>query len=108
MWMLYAEQHWTKAVSLKSAVERLYEKLGALEFDTDHEANYEDSVNILRFAFEERLMSYKVTPLNDNHVKVLKFMAEFQNKICMLIKNPVRKPLSVKINMELFGLYALK
>ncbi|KAF5295093.1 hypothetical protein FQA39_LY13244 [Lamprigera yunnana] len=40
MWMLYSEQHWTKAMDLKSAVERLYEKLGALEFDTDHEAIY--------------------------------------------------------------------
>ncbi|KAF5276884.1 hypothetical protein FQA39_LY06435 [Lamprigera yunnana] len=40
MWMLYAEHHWTKAVDLKSAVERLYEKQGALEFDADHEAIY--------------------------------------------------------------------
>ncbi|KAF5289504.1 hypothetical protein FQA39_LY15059 [Lamprigera yunnana] len=40
MWMLYAEQHWTKAIDLKSAVERLYEKLGALEIDADHEAIY--------------------------------------------------------------------
>ncbi|KAF5296803.1 hypothetical protein FQA39_LY12321 [Lamprigera yunnana] len=30
MWMLYAEQHWTKAIDLKSAVERLYEELGVL------------------------------------------------------------------------------
>ncbi|KAF5287623.1 hypothetical protein FQA39_LY15826 [Lamprigera yunnana] len=34
------EQHWTKAIDLKSAVERLYEKLGALEFDADHEGIY--------------------------------------------------------------------
>ncbi|KAF5301646.1 hypothetical protein FQA39_LY10693 [Lamprigera yunnana] len=40
MWMLYAEQHWTKAINLKSAVERLYENLGALEFDADNEALY--------------------------------------------------------------------
>ncbi|KAF5298120.1 hypothetical protein FQA39_LY02544 [Lamprigera yunnana] len=40
MWMLYAEQHWTNAIDLKSAVERLYEKLGVLEFDADHEAIY--------------------------------------------------------------------
>ncbi|KAF5281366.1 hypothetical protein FQA39_LY17808 [Lamprigera yunnana] len=40
MWMLYAEHHWTKAIDLKSAVERLYEKLGALEFDADHKAIY--------------------------------------------------------------------
>ncbi|KAF5302981.1 hypothetical protein FQA39_LY10159 [Lamprigera yunnana] len=40
MWMLYAEQHWTKAIHLKSAVVRLYEKLGILEFDADHEAIY--------------------------------------------------------------------
>ncbi|KAF5284881.1 hypothetical protein FQA39_LY16931 [Lamprigera yunnana] len=29
MWMLYAQEHWTKALDLKSAVERLYEELGA-------------------------------------------------------------------------------
>ncbi|KAF5291679.1 hypothetical protein FQA39_LY14316 [Lamprigera yunnana] len=40
MWMLYAQKHWTKSYDLKSAVERLYEELGALEFDADHEAIY--------------------------------------------------------------------
>ncbi|KAF5292924.1 hypothetical protein FQA39_LY13804 [Lamprigera yunnana] len=40
VWMLYAEEHWTIAIDLKSAVERLHEKLGALEFDADHEAIY--------------------------------------------------------------------
>ncbi|KAF5300812.1 hypothetical protein FQA39_LY19120 [Lamprigera yunnana] len=40
MWMMYAEQHWTKAIDLKLAVERLYKNLGALEFDADHEAIY--------------------------------------------------------------------
>ncbi|KAF5284309.1 hypothetical protein FQA39_LY04602 [Lamprigera yunnana] len=42
MWMMYAEQHWTKAIDLKLAVERLYENLGALEFDADHEAIYKN------------------------------------------------------------------
>ncbi|KAF5301088.1 hypothetical protein FQA39_LY10907 [Lamprigera yunnana] len=37
---MYAEQYWTKAIDLKSAVERLYEKVDALEFDADHEAIY--------------------------------------------------------------------
>ncbi|KAF5278063.1 hypothetical protein FQA39_LY18398 [Lamprigera yunnana] len=40
MWMLYVEQHWTKAINQKLEEERLYEKLGALEFDADHEAIY--------------------------------------------------------------------
>ncbi|KAF5275422.1 hypothetical protein FQA39_LY06879 [Lamprigera yunnana] len=40
MWMLYIKQHLNKAIDLKSAVERLYEKLGALEFDADHESIY--------------------------------------------------------------------
>ncbi|KAF5292046.1 hypothetical protein FQA39_LY14107 [Lamprigera yunnana] len=40
MWMLYSEQHWTKVIDLKSAVERLYEKLSALESDVDLEAIY--------------------------------------------------------------------
>ncbi|KAF5298570.1 hypothetical protein FQA39_LY11771 [Lamprigera yunnana] len=40
MWMLYAQEHWTKSYDLKSAVERLYEELGGLEFDADHEAIY--------------------------------------------------------------------
>ncbi|KAF5288351.1 hypothetical protein FQA39_LY15441 [Lamprigera yunnana] len=41
----------------------------------------EAGVNIIRSAFEDRLMSYRATPLNDNHVKVLEFMTEFQNQI---------------------------
>ncbi|KAF5281633.1 hypothetical protein FQA39_LY17755 [Lamprigera yunnana] len=40
IWMLYAQEHWTKSYDLKSAVERLYEELGALEYDADHEAIY--------------------------------------------------------------------
>ncbi|KAF5278777.1 hypothetical protein FQA39_LY18353 [Lamprigera yunnana] len=40
IWMLYAQEHWTKSYDLKSAVERLYEELGALEFDADHDAIY--------------------------------------------------------------------
>ncbi|KAF5294220.1 hypothetical protein FQA39_LY13468 [Lamprigera yunnana] len=40
MWMMYAQEHWTKSYDLKLAVERLYEELGALEFDADHEAIY--------------------------------------------------------------------
>ncbi|KAF5282126.1 hypothetical protein FQA39_LY17682 [Lamprigera yunnana] len=40
MWMLYAEQHWIKTIDLKSTVELLYEKLGALEFHADYEAIY--------------------------------------------------------------------
>ncbi|KAF5285244.1 hypothetical protein FQA39_LY16705 [Lamprigera yunnana] len=40
MWILYAQEHWTKSYDLKSAVERLYEELGALEIDADHEAIY--------------------------------------------------------------------
>ncbi|KAF5298086.1 hypothetical protein FQA39_LY11854 [Lamprigera yunnana] len=35
-----AQEHWTKSYDLKSAVERLYEELGALEFDADREAIY--------------------------------------------------------------------
>ncbi|KAF5298552.1 hypothetical protein FQA39_LY11753 [Lamprigera yunnana] len=40
MWMLYAEQHRTKTIDLKSVVELLCEELGALEFDADHKAIY--------------------------------------------------------------------
>ncbi|KAF5299005.1 hypothetical protein FQA39_LY11637 [Lamprigera yunnana] len=40
LWMLYAEQHWTKAIFLKSAVERLYKKLGASEFNSNYVAMY--------------------------------------------------------------------
>ncbi|KAF5294599.1 hypothetical protein FQA39_LY13358 [Lamprigera yunnana] len=40
MWMMYAEQYWTKSIALKSAVKRWYEKFGAIEFDADHEAIY--------------------------------------------------------------------
>ncbi|KAF5285546.1 hypothetical protein FQA39_LY16611 [Lamprigera yunnana] len=38
--ILGLRQHCTKAIDLKSAVERIYEQLCALEFDADHEAIY--------------------------------------------------------------------
>ncbi|KAF5289517.1 hypothetical protein FQA39_LY15072 [Lamprigera yunnana] len=41
MWILYAQENWTKSYDLKSAVERLYEGNSVLlEFDADHEAIY--------------------------------------------------------------------
>lgn len=40
MWMFYAEQSWSKAVDLKSSVERLYSELCALKFEADHETVY--------------------------------------------------------------------
>ncbi|KAF5280622.1 hypothetical protein FQA39_LY05270 [Lamprigera yunnana] len=42
------KQHWIKAIVLKSAAESLYEILGALEFDADHEATC-GMENITRF-----------------------------------------------------------
>ncbi|KAF5276181.1 hypothetical protein FQA39_LY18596 [Lamprigera yunnana] len=60
MWMLYAEEHWTKAIDLKSAVERLYEKLGALEFDADHEAIYGMEIYYTVQQCEELRDKYKI------------------------------------------------
>ncbi|KAF5286269.1 hypothetical protein FQA39_LY16333 [Lamprigera yunnana] len=60
MWMLYAEQHWTKAIDLKSAVKRLYKKLGALEFDADHEAIYGVEKYYTVEQFEKLPNKYKI------------------------------------------------
>ncbi|KAF5290211.1 hypothetical protein FQA39_LY14765 [Lamprigera yunnana] len=40
MWMAYAEQHWTKAVYLRTAVKRLHDQFSSLEFAAEHEAVY--------------------------------------------------------------------
>ncbi|KAF5287254.1 hypothetical protein FQA39_LY15982 [Lamprigera yunnana] len=60
MWMLYAEQHWIKAIDLKSAVERLSEKLGALEFDENHEAIYGMEIHYTVQQCEELQDKYKI------------------------------------------------
>ncbi|KAF5282912.1 hypothetical protein FQA39_LY17448 [Lamprigera yunnana] len=60
MWMLYAEQHWTKTIDLKSAVERLYEKLGVLGFDADHEAIYGTERHYTVQQCEELRDKYKI------------------------------------------------
>ncbi|KAF5280059.1 hypothetical protein FQA39_LY18165 [Lamprigera yunnana] len=52
--------HWTKTIDLKSAVERLYEKLGALEFDADHEAIYGMERNYTVQQFKELRHKYKI------------------------------------------------
>ncbi|KAF5298043.1 hypothetical protein FQA39_LY11811 [Lamprigera yunnana] len=60
MWMLYAQEHWTKSYDLKSAVERLYKELGALEFDADHEAIYGMERYYTVQQCEELLDKYKI------------------------------------------------
>ncbi|KAF5292442.1 hypothetical protein FQA39_LY13989 [Lamprigera yunnana] len=40
MWMAYAERGCTKAVDLRTVVERLHDQFSALEFDAEHEAVY--------------------------------------------------------------------
>ncbi|KAK5648356.1 hypothetical protein RI129_003248 [Pyrocoelia pectoralis] len=40
MWMAYAEQSWTKATDLRTAVERLTQQFSAMVWDADHEAVY--------------------------------------------------------------------
>ncbi|KAF5275950.1 hypothetical protein FQA39_LY00746 [Lamprigera yunnana] len=60
MWMLYAQEHWTMALDLKSAVERLYEELGALKFDADHEAIYGMETYYTVQQFEELRDKYKI------------------------------------------------
>ncbi|KAF5299319.1 hypothetical protein FQA39_LY02492 [Lamprigera yunnana] len=60
MWMLYVQQHWTKAINLKSELERLYEKLGALEFDADHETIYGMERYYTDQQCEQLLDNYKI------------------------------------------------
>ncbi|KAF5271850.1 hypothetical protein FQA39_LY07990 [Lamprigera yunnana] len=60
MWMLYAKQHWTKLIDLKSAVERLYEKLSALEIDAEHEAIYSMEKYYTIEQCEKLLEKYKI------------------------------------------------
>ncbi|KAF5283053.1 hypothetical protein FQA39_LY17438 [Lamprigera yunnana] len=58
--MLYAQERWTKSYDLKSAVERLYEELGALEFDADHEAIYGMERYYTVQQYEELRDKYKI------------------------------------------------
>ncbi|KAK4881338.1 hypothetical protein RN001_004657 [Aquatica leii] len=76
-------------------------KINACRFIDD------EGIQIIQSAFQDRLMSYKLSPSNQ-HVKVVDLMNEFSEKISSLMNKQVAKFRNVKVNCELFGLYTLK
>ncbi|KAF5280024.1 hypothetical protein FQA39_LY05405 [Lamprigera yunnana] len=88
MWMLYAQEHCTKALDLKSAVERLYEELGALEFDANHEAIFgmERYYTVQKFEINIRLeeSSNFCRELSDRFSKGIEICNKYANgNICL-------------------------
>lgn len=77
-----------------------------------HKANIradrlDDDVTILRCAFKNRMVSYRVCAKN-HHVLVDDFMSEIKNKVLELIRSGVSKFTAIKLNVELFGSYILE
>ncbi|KAF5294522.1 hypothetical protein FQA39_LY13376 [Lamprigera yunnana] len=70
MWMPYAEPYWTKAVDLRSTVEKLDEELSGLEFDANHEAVYGLEKKIcIKFLQEIYCASYLIVHLKKAGLK---------------------------------------
>ncbi|KAF5302124.1 hypothetical protein FQA39_LY10459 [Lamprigera yunnana] len=58
--MAYAEPYWTKAVDLRSTVERLDKEISALEFDANREGVYglEKYYTIREYRIKEHIKDY--------------------------------------------------
>ncbi|KAF5284098.1 hypothetical protein FQA39_LY17109 [Lamprigera yunnana] len=106
MWMLYAQEHWTKSYDLKSAVERLYEELGALEFDADHEAIYGMERYYTVQQCEELRDKYKIGRKDSlNHS--LKLNTIFSSNFCRELSDRFSKGIEI-CNKYLNGNICLK
>ncbi|KAF5287217.1 hypothetical protein FQA39_LY15994 [Lamprigera yunnana] len=106
MWMLYAQEHWTKSYDLKSAVERLYEELGALEFDAHHEAIYGMERYYTVQQCEELRDKYKIGRKDSlNHS--LKLNTIFSSNFCRELSDRFSKGIEI-CNKYLNGNICLK
>ncbi|KAF5275709.1 hypothetical protein FQA39_LY06821 [Lamprigera yunnana] len=106
MWMLYAQEHWTKSYDLKSTVERLYEELGALEFDADHEAIYGMERYYTVQQCEELRDKYKIGR-NDSLNHSLKLNTIFSSNFCRELSDRFSKGIEI-CNKYLNGNICLK
>ncbi|KAF5279241.1 hypothetical protein FQA39_LY18313 [Lamprigera yunnana] len=99
MWMLYAQEHWTKAYDLKSTVKRLYEELGALEFDADHEAIYGMERYFTVQQCEELGDKYKIGRKDSlNHS--LKLNTIFSSNFCRELSDRFSKGIEIWPNLK--------
>lgn len=64
----------------------------------------DDGVEIVKSAFQQRIITYKVIT-NNFYVSVVEYMNEIMFKTVKLIEDEVEKHTCIKINLELFGLY---
>lgn len=66
--------------------------------------NLEDGVEVVDSAFKKRIISYRVSPVG-HHISYKEFFDEVADKIKYLIREEIRKHRSIKVNLELFGLF---
>lgn len=61
-------------------------------------------VQIIKSAFKERIMSYRITT-EKNILDVKQYFKELKDKILRILDNQLTKHTCIKINVELFGYY---
>lgn len=65
----------------------------------------DENIEIVDSAFKSRIVSYRVSDLNKEHISLNDFMATVKNKINNLIKIQVDISNALKLNFELYVLY---
>lgn len=64
----------------------------------------DNEVEIIKTAFKERIISYRVAS-KCFHINILEYFQEILPKIVNIMKLELQKHTCIKLNMELFGLY---
>lgn len=81
--------------------------LRTIKHKTQNYIALEEGIGILRSAFKDRIITYKVSPQNYT-IDIKLFQEEIKNKVLTLIRREQLKHRSVKINFELYGIYYSK
>lgn len=81
--------------------------LKTLDHKTNNIRNYskDENIQIVDSAFKSRIISYRISDLNKEHVCLNDFMLTIKNKIINLIKIQLSVSKAIKTNFELFVLY---
>lgn len=67
----------------------------------------ESGIQIIRNAFRDRISSFRVSSLTNRDTNVKDFLTSIRDKIINLVDEQLKKFHSLKVNLEMFGLYIL-
>lgn len=67
-----------------------------------------NNIELIKSAFKSRIQSFKIINLNKKELIFLEFFNKIKKALIVLIEEHIKVYTTIKVNIELFGLYVLK